>query len=111
MAQIDINQAPPTSRKPFVIVPIGMFCNVELQNAVKGTEINFWQGTHCKMMILVDKVTIAIKTPLFSFLVRSLYGKEMSIRELIEQWEIQCIEDGLGIKGFDHEKALLIEVL
>lgn len=110
MAPINVIHPKPRANKPYVLLPIGAFCNVELQNAREGTAINFWQGSTCWTMILLSKVVIPVKSALFSFLVHSLYNRKMTIFEKLRQWEEECRQQGIGTLGFDHEKAMLIEV-
>lgn len=110
MAQVNVIHPKPRQNKPYALLPIGAFCNVELQNADEGSVINFWQGSTCRTMILLSKVIIPVKSALFSFFVHSLYDREMTIYQKLRQWEEECRQQGLGTLGFDHEKAMLIEV-
>lgn len=101
---------PRTPKNPMFIVPIGMYCNAELQRAVPGDTIEFandWQRIRC---VLTNKALFRINSREFSFIMRHVYGERMTLRKLINQWESWAIMEGLGKVGFSREECLVLEV-
>lgn len=106
---IPILHPTPKADKPFAILPIGLFCNKELQKAAPNSEICFWQGWRHDKRVLVRKCKVQIKSSVFTFLLRSIYGENMTIAKLMERWEAWAVVEGIGKEGFDRDYALIVE--
>lgn len=108
-----INILHPTPNPPkngIAIVPCGLYCNRELQNAKIGQIVEFWQEWRHEKRRIVQITKFRINTPEFTFMLRCVYGERMTIAKLFERWEAECINEGIGRDGFDRDFALLIEV-
>ena len=107
---INILHPVPKDGKPFMLLPIGIYCNKELQNANLGSLVELWQDWRHERRVLVRKCRIQINSSVFTFLAKSLYGERTRIADMLAKWENMSIQEGLGANGFDREYALLIEV-
>lgn len=93
-----------------VILPIGMYCNQALQKAKPGDWVLFestWKRTD---MRIVQLCRFRINSPEFTFMLRSIYGENMTIAKLMERWEAWAVVEGIGKDGIDKEKCIIIEV-
>ena len=106
---IKINHPIP-GRLPYALIPTGMFLNTELQKAVPGCTVEFRQDWRREKRILVRKITVDVRSSIFSFMAKSIYGDFTTIKSMREQWRAQAIREGLGRDGFDKDSCLLIEV-
>lgn len=93
-----------------VALPIGMYCNKSLQTAKIGDEVQF----HCEWRkdkrVITNICRFRINSPEFTFMLRSIYGENMTIAKLMERWEAWAVVEGIGREGFSREEALLVEV-
>lgn len=94
----------------FIIVPIGLYCNRELQKAMAGQIVGLWQDWRHEKRRIVHITKFRINTPEFTFMLRCVYGERMTIAKLFEQWEAECINEGVGSTGFSRDEALVVEV-
>ena len=76
-----LHPIPKPPKNGIAIVPCGLYCNRELQNA-----------------------------PEFTFMLRCVYGERMTIAKLFEQWEAWAVVEGIGSAGFSRDEALVVEV-
>lgn len=106
---IPILHPTPKADKPFAILPIGLFCNDKLQKAAVGSLVEFWQDWRHDKRVLVRKCKVQIKSSVFTFLLRSIYGENMTITKLMERWEAWAVVEGIGKEGFDRDYALIVE--
>ena len=108
---IKIQQPTPQTRSVAqAILPIGMYCNQALQKAKPGDWVLFestWKRTD---MRIVQLCRFRINSPEFTFMLRSIYGENMSIAKLMERWEAWAVVEGIGANGFDHENCIILEV-
>lgn len=51
-----------------------------------------------------------INSPEFTFMLRSIYGDNMTIAKLMEKWEAWAVVEGIGAAGIDHENCIILEV-
>lgn len=105
-----LHPIPKGGKTAFAIIPIGMYLNRPLQGAAPNSEICFWQDWRHDKRVLVRKCKIAVNSPVFTFLAKSIYGERMTITKLFEQWEAECINEGIGSAGFSRDEALVVEV-
>lgn len=105
-----LHPVPKGGKTAFAIIPIGMYLNRPLQDAAPNSEICFWQEWRHEKRVLVRKCKIAVNSPVFTFLAKSIYGERMTIAKLFEQWEAECINEGIGSAGFSRDEALVVEV-
>lgn len=108
-----INILHPTPNPPkngIAIVPCGLYCNRELQNAKIGQIVEFWQEWRHEKRRIVQITKFRINTPEFTFMLRCIYGERVTIAKLFEQWEAWAVVEGIGSAGFSRDEALVVEV-
>lgn len=100
---------PKPSTRGMAIIPVGLYCNKALQTAKIGDEVQF----HCEWRkdkrVITNICRFRINSPEFTFMLRSIYGENMTIARLMEQWEAWAIVEGIGKEGFSRDEALLLE--
>lgn len=106
---IKIQQLAPTGL-PFAICPIGLFCNQKLQKAEIGDEVTFCFEYRRDKRVITNIARFRINTPEFAFMLRSIYGAEMTIPKLLERWQAWAVVEGIGASGIDHEDCIIVEV-
>lgn len=93
-----------------VALPIGMYCNKPLQTAQIGDVVQF----HCEWRkdkrVITNICRFRINSPEFTFMLRSIYGENMTIAKLMERWEAWAVVEGIGAAGIDHESCIIVEV-
>ena len=93
-----------------VALPIGMYCNKSLQTAKIGDEVQF----HCEWRkdkrVITNICRFRINSPEFTFMLRSIYGENMTIAKLMERWEAWAVVEGIGKEGVDKEQCVIVEV-
>lgn len=99
----------PVPKGKLALVPIGMYLNTPLQKAKPGAVIEFQSAWRKDKRVLLQKVAVKINSSIFSFMARSIYGQDVRMADIIEQWRANCIIEGLGKDAFGDE-CLLIEV-
>lgn len=107
---VQINSVAPKDIKPYAILPFGLYCNIELQNAQIGDTVEFRVDWRRDKRRLVRKCKVEVQSGIFTFLMKSLYGERMTIAKLMERWEAWAVVEGIGAQGFSREEALLVEV-
>ena len=107
---IQINAVAPKDAKPYAILPVGLYCNRELQNARIGDVVEFCVDWRRDKRRLVRKCKVVVRSSTFTFLMKSLYGERMTWKELSERWRAECVVAGLGSDAFSETEAMLIEV-
>ena len=101
---INILHPIPKNSKPFVLLPIGIYCNKELQNAASGSLVELWQDWKHERRVLVRKCRIQINSSVFTFLAKSLYGERTRIADMLAKWrEVYDVP-------WDEAECMLIEV-
>ena len=101
---INILHPTPERDKPFALLPIGMYCNKELQNAAPGSLVKLWQDWRHERRVLVRKCRIQINSSVFTFLAKSLYGERTRIADMLAKWrEVYDVP-------WDESECMLIEV-
>ncbi|WP_300905727.1 hypothetical protein [uncultured Bacteroides sp.] len=101
---INILHPIPKCDKPFMLLPIGIYCNKELQSAASGSLVELWQDWRHERRVLVRKCRIGINNSVFTFLAKSLYGERMRIADMLAKWrEVYDVP-------FDETECMLIEV-
>lgn len=101
---------PKPSTRGMAIIPVGLYCNKALQTAKIGDEVIFqceWRKDKC---IITNICRSRINSPEFTFMLRSIYGENMTIAKLIERWEAWAIVEGIGKEGIDKEQCVIVEV-
>lgn len=90
--------------KQFMLLPIGIYCNKELQKAAPGSVVEFWQDWRHERRVLVRKCRIQINSSVFTFLAKSLYGERTRIADMMAKWrEVYDVP-------WDETECILIEV-
>lgn len=105
-----LHPIPKPSNSGIAIVPCGLYCNTALQKARSGDLVEFWQDWRHEKRRIVQITKFRINTPEFTFMLRCVYGERMTIAKLFEQWEAECINEGIGSAGFSRDEALVVEV-
>lgn len=101
---------PKASNRGMAIVPVGLYCNAKLQNAKIGDEVQFQCDWRKDKRIITNICRFRINSPEFTFMLRSIYGENMSIAKLMERWEAWAVVEGIGKSGFSHDEAIIVEV-
>lgn len=107
---IKIQHPAPKAEKPYAILPIGLYCNAALQKAKPGQELIFETEWRRDKRRIVQLCRFRINSPEFTFMLRSIYGENMTIAKLMERWEAWAVVEGIGAAGIDHENCIILEV-
>lgn len=107
---IKIQHPTPKAEKPYAILPIGLYCNAALQKAKPGQEVIFETDWRRDKRRIVQLCRFRINSPEFTFMLRSIYGENMTISKLMERWEAWAVVEGIGLAGIDHENCIILEV-
>lgn len=99
----------PVPKGALALIPVGFYLNQPLQKAKPGALLSFEVAWRKDKRILRQKVAVKINSPIFTFAMRAIYGQDVRMADIIEQWRANCIIEGLGKDAFSDE-CLLIEV-
>lgn len=99
---------PRASEEILVLLPIGTYANQAIQKAKIGQTVEFSTDWMREKMVLSRKTRFRINTTEFSFLIRHIYGEQMTIGKLFEQWEAWSVVEGYGKDGFSRDECLLL---
>ena len=103
-------QVPRANAAEVAIVPIGLYCNTALQKARPGDAVCFQYEWRKDNRRIVQMCRFRINSPEFTFMLRSIYGENMTIAKLMEKWEAWAVVEGIGAAGIDHESCIIVEV-
>lgn len=107
---ITIQHPLPTTRDcGFDIFPIGLYCNTQLQTAKSGDVVCFQTSWKKKKRELIQICRLRVNSPEFSFMLRHIYGMDMTIAKLMTRWQSWAIVEGFGKDGFSKDMALLLD--
>lgn len=101
---------PKPSGRAMALIPIGMYCNKPLQKAQIGDTVQFCHEYRRDKRVITNICRFRINSPEFTFMLRSIYGENMTIAKLMERWEAWAVVEGIGANGFDHESCIILEV-
>lgn len=101
---------PKPSKHGMAIIPIGTYCNQALQKAKIGDEVRFETEWRRDVRRIVNICRFRINTPEFTFMLRNIYGENMTIAKLFERWEAWAVVEGIGKGGIDKEQCIILEV-
>lgn len=101
---------PQTRSVAQAVLPIGMYCNKPLQTAKVGDVVQFQCEWRKDNRVITNICRFRINSPEFTFILRSVYGENMTIAKLMERWEALAIVEGIGKSGFSHDEAIIVEV-
>ncbi len=107
---IKIQHPTPKADKPYAILPIGLYCNTSLQKAKPGQEVIFQTEWRRDKRHIVQLCRFRINSPEFTFMLRSIYGENMTISKLMERWEAWAVVEGIGKEGIDKVQCIIVEV-
>lgn len=107
---IKIQHPTPNAEKPYAILAIGLYCNSALQKSKPGQEVIFQTEWRRDKRRIVQLCRFRINSPEFTFMLRSIYGENMTIAKLMEKWEAWAVVEGIGAAGIDHENCIILEV-
>lgn len=93
-----------------VALPIGLYCNKALQTAKIGDVVQFQTSWRKDKRVITNICRFRINSPEFIFMLRSIYGENMTIARLMEKWEAWAVVEGIGSAGIDHESCIIVEV-
>lgn len=93
-----------------VPIPVGLYCNQKLQTAKIGDEVQFQCEWRKDKRVITNICRFRINSPEFTFMLRSIYGENMTIAKLMERWEAWAVVEGIGASGIDHENCIILEV-
>lgn len=101
---------PKPSNRGMAIVPVGLYCNQKLQNAQIGSEVIFETEWRKDKRVITNICRFRINSPEFTFMLRSIYGENMTIAKLMERWEAWAVVENIGKEGFSRDEVIIIEV-
>lgn len=101
---------PKPSNRGMAIVPVGLYCNQKLQKAQIGSEVIFETEWRKDKRVITNICRFRINSPEFTFMLRSIYGENMTIAKLMERWEAWAVVEGIGKEGIDKEQCVIMEV-
>lgn len=111
MKPIVISGQPPKERDTAMIfLPIGMYCNKQIQKAETDSVVEFRDAWKREKRVLVRKCKVNINSSVFDFLLKSIYGANMRWEDLRRRWEAWAIVEGIGKDGFSDSEVLLLEL-
>lgn len=93
-----------------VPIPVGLYCNQALQTAKIGDVVQFQTSWRKDKRAITNICRFRINSPEFTFMLRSIYGENMTIAKLLERWEAWAVVEGIGAAGIDHESCIIVEV-
>lgn len=93
-----------------VPIPVGLYCNKALQTAEIGDVVQFQCEWRKDKRVITNICRFRINSPEFTFMLRSIYGENMTIAKLMERWEAWAVVEGIGAAGIDHENCIILEV-
>lgn len=93
-----------------VALPIGLYCNKPLQTAKVGDCVQFQCEWRNDKRVITNICRFRINSPEFTFMLRSIYGENMTIVKLMERWEAWAVVEGIGRDGVDKEQCIIVEV-
>ncbi len=108
---IVIDGQPPKERNTAMIfLPIGMYCNKQIQKAENDSVVEFRDGWQRTKVVLVRKCKVNVNSSVFTFLLQSIYGANMRWEDLRKRWEAWAVVEGIGKDGFSDTEVLLLEL-
>lgn len=93
-----------------VALPVGLYCNQKLQTAKIGDCVQFQCEWRKDKRVIANICRFRINSPEFTFMLRSIYGENMTIAKLMERWEAWAVVEGIGKDGIDKEQCVIVEV-
>lgn len=93
-----------------VALPVGLYCNQKLQTAKIGDVVQFCCEWRKDKRVISNICRFRINSPEFTFMLRSIYGENMTIARLMERWEAWAVVEGIGKDGIDKEQCIIVEV-
>lgn len=108
---INIQHPTPQARSVAqVALPVGLYCNQKLQKAKIGDEVQFQCEWRKDKRVITNICRFRINSPEFTFMLRSIYGENMTIAKLMERWDAWAVVEGIGKEGIDKEQCIIVEV-
>lgn len=107
---IKIYTSAPVRSHYYTLLPIGLYCNREIQTASRGSVVIFQDSWNMEKRILKRSCKVKVNSEVFTFLVKSLYRGFNTKDGLFGRWEAECEIQGIGKNAFSREEVLLIEV-
>ena len=101
---------PQTRSVAQAILPIGMYCNQALQNAKICDVVQFQCEWRKDKRVITNICRFRINSPEFTFMLRSIYGENMTIAKLMEKWGAWAVVEGIEKDGIDREQCVIVEV-
>lgn len=101
---------PKPSTRGMAIIPVGLYCKAKLQTAKIGDVVEFCTEWRKDKRVITNICRFRINSPEFTFMLRSIYGENMTIAKLMERWEAWAVVEGIGAPSIDHESCIILEV-
>lgn len=108
---IKINaELPKTVTVTIAIVPFGLYLNKTIQEAQRGSIIEFCDQWRKGRYTLLHKRKVAVESVEFARLRTLIYGEYVSTASLFDRWEAEALVNGYGRNAFDKEQVLYLEL-
>lgn len=94
----------------YLIVPFGVYLHKDIHEVRKGDMICCNEGWRVVKMEYLGGAVMKIKSPVFIFMLKSLYGENATVGGFFRYWSAICTTQGYGKNGFSRDEAMLVEV-
>lgn len=98
------------SEHKYMIVPFGVYLHKGIHEVRKGDIICCNEGWRVVKMEYLGGAVIKIKSPVFMFMLKSLYGENATVNRFFSYWSAICTTEGYGKNGFSRDEVMLVEV-
>ena len=101
---------PRLKESQIAVVPFGFYCNQKLAVAKPGDKVVFIQDKKRETRVIKQITRYRIETAEFTFIMRYVFGENMTISKLLADWQAWSIVEGYGKKGFNRDQCLVLEI-
>lgn len=101
----------PTENKPYAILPCGRHYNQRVKELMRGDKVEFWTDWRHDTLRVLRACVLQIDSPVFTFIIKSLYGTGVSKEDILRRWVSTAIIQGVTQEGgISDEECVLVEV-
>lgn len=101
---------PRLNESQIAIIPFGSYCNQKLALAKPGDMVSFIKDKKQDVRMIKQITRYRIETAEFTFIMRYVFGENMTISKLLADWQAWSIVEGYGKKGFNRDQCLVLEI-
>lgn len=104
---VTVQHPHPRCVKPYIVIPIGLYCNAEFQELKYGDWFNMQDGYRIVAYEIIRTCRMRLDSPECSFILQSIYGDKYTPSTKIRKWKDEALINGYDI---DETQCLLVEV-